>query len=352
VSREPLLYRAYPHLQEVVPHVSLGTFPTRVHRLEGLLPPSVELWVKRDDESGALYGGNKVRKLEFLLAEAQRRGARRVATMGAIGSHHVLATAIYGRQQGLAVEAVVFPQPLTDHVREQLLADIASGATLRPTGGYLGVPLAAWRARRPADTMWIAPGGSSAVGSLGYVEAGLELMAQIARGELPPPDVVYVPLGSCGTAAGLLCGLRGPEANALEVVAVRVVDRVASNAGKVRSLVGDITMGQLWRGRRARLLPLPRWRVEHRFFGAGYGRATPESDDAVSRAADAGLRLEPTYTGKTMAALLADAGAGRLAGKRVLFWQTYNSVDLSPLVSSGPGVAGLPPPLRRHFANG
>jgi len=158
VSTGPLLFEAYPHLRDRLPHLALGQFPTRAHRLEGLTPPSVELWVKRDDESGSLYGGNKVRKLEWIVAEAKQRGARRLATMGGIGSHHVLATAIYGRQQGMEVEAVLFPQPLTEHVREQMLADVASGASLRPTGGWLGVPLAVWRARRPSATEWVSPG--------------------------------------------------------------------------------------------------------------------------------------------------------------------------------------------------
>jgi D-cysteine desulfhydrase len=340
----PLLYQKYPQLNGLVPHQTLGRFPTRVHRVEGLLPPSVELWVKRDDESGALYGGNKVRKLEFIVAEAKQRGARRLATIGGIGSHHVLATAIYGRSEGLEVEAVLFPQPVTGHVREQMLADVATGAKLRPTRGYLGVPFAVWRARRPAGTEWVAPGGSSATGSLGYVEAGLELRSQIEGGELPPPDVIYVALGSGGTVAGLLCGLAtgGPE-----VVAVRVVERIASNARKVRSLVRAV------RRRTGEVeAPLPRWRVEHNFFGGAYGRATPEGDEAVARAAAVGLRLEPTYTGKTMAALLADAAAGRLDGKRVLFWHTYNGVELAPLLAAGPGVDGLPPRLRRHFPNG
>jgi D-cysteine desulfhydrase len=72
----------------------------------------------------------------------------------------------------------------------------------------------------------------------------------------------------------------------------------------------------------------------------------------VQRAGEVGLRLEPTYTGKTMAALLADAEAGRLDGKRVLFWNTYSSVDLGPLLASGPGPRALPPRLQRYFANG
>jgi 1-aminocyclopropane-1-carboxylate deaminase/D-cysteine desulfhydrase-like pyridoxal-dependent ACC family enzyme len=348
-AERPALFAAFPWLEGRIPWMPLGRFPTRVHRVEGLLPPSVELWVKREDESGAAYGGNKVRKLEFLLAEARAAGARRVATLGGIGSHHVLATAVYGRQAGLDVEAVVFPQPLTDHVREQLLADVATGATLRPTSGYLGVPLAIWRARRPPDTAWIAAGGSSATGCLGYVSGGIELQAQIARGELPPPDAIYVALGSCGTAAGLLWGLRAVEPKP-ELVAVRVVNRSVSNAMRTRQLYQRITEhlgarpGERW----ALGLP-PSLRVEHGFFGGAYGRATPAAEAAVARAAAVGLRLEPTYTGKAMAALLADAEAGRLDGKRVLFVHTYNGVELTPLVRGGPGVGALPAPLRRHF---
>jgi 1-aminocyclopropane-1-carboxylate deaminase/D-cysteine desulfhydrase-like pyridoxal-dependent ACC family enzyme len=339
---EPSLFKKYPRLRESVPYLPLGRFPTRVHRVDGLLPPSVELWVKRDDESGTLYGGNKVRKLEFLLAEAKEEGATRLATLGAIGSHHVLATAIYGRSQGLEVEAVVFPQPLNDHVREQMLADVATGAQLRATGSYLGVPLAVMRARKPENTAWIAPGGSSATGSLGYVSAACELEEQIERGELPRPDVIYVALGSCGTVAGLLCGLRGHDE--MEVVGVRVVDRAVCNARVVKRLLKQVDARVGIEG------ALPRWRVAHDFFGGKYGRGTKESDEAVARAAEVGLHLEPTYTGKTFAALLGDAK--RLEGKRVLYWHTYNGVDLAPLLQSGPGVSALPPRLRRYFPNG
>jgi 1-aminocyclopropane-1-carboxylate deaminase/D-cysteine desulfhydrase-like pyridoxal-dependent ACC family enzyme len=345
---EPALFSVHPELRGRVPHVALGNFPTRVHRLEGLTPPAVELWVKRDDESGAAYGGNKVRKLEFVLAEAKSRGARRVCTLGGIGSHHVLATAIYGRSVGLEVEAIVFPQPLTDHVREQLLADVAAGAHLVATRSVLGVPPAVWRSRSDDDAFWIAAGGSSVAGTLGYVSAACELQQQIARGELPAPDVIYVALGSCGTAAGLLAGLRLPGAS--EVRAVRVVDRWVSGARPTHHLEHAVSehlqaLGLVDKGGVA-----PRLHVEHHFFGGAYGRATVESEQAVRLAAEHALRLEPTYTGKAMAALLADARAGRLDGKRVLFWHTYNGVDLAPLLAAGPGITALPALLHKHFA--
>lgn len=351
---QPALFRAFPELATRIPWLPLGRFPTRVQRVTGLLPPSVELWIKRDDESGVAYGGNKVRKLEFLLADARARGRRRLATMGGIGSHHVLATAVYGRQEGFAVDAVVFPQPVNAHVREQMLADVAAGARLHPTRGYLGVPLAAARLRRGAA--WIAPGGSSPVGTLGYVSGALELLEQVARGELPPPDVIYVALGSCGTAAGLLLGLGGARSLAridAELVGVRVVDRLVSNARVTRGLAHRTAALLAARGTDwFNQCRLARFRVEHGFFGGAYGRATPAADAAVARAAAVGLQLEPTYTGKAMAALLADADAGRLDGRRVLFMHTYNGVDLAPLIASGPGVEGLPAALRRHFAAG
>src|SRR5262245_57377016 len=97
---KPALFVEHPELAERLPWLSLGNFPTRVEKIEGLLPKSVELWVKRDDESGALYGGNKVRKLEFLLGAAKAAGCTRLATLGGTGSHHVLATARYGQAHG------------------------------------------------------------------------------------------------------------------------------------------------------------------------------------------------------------------------------------------------------------
>jgi 1-aminocyclopropane-1-carboxylate deaminase/D-cysteine desulfhydrase-like pyridoxal-dependent ACC family enzyme len=352
VAAPPALFRSFPELTERVPWLPLGSFPTRVERVKGLAPPSVELWIKRDDESGTVYGGNKVRKLEFLLGAARAASAQRLVTLGAIGSHHVLATAIYGTRAGFSVDAVVFPQPVTDHVREQLLADVAAGASLFPTLSYAGVPLQLCRRRSGRDVAWVPPGGSSPVGTLGYVSAGLELLRQIADRELPVPDLVYVALGSCGTAAGLLVGLAGaPSLPGLPatVVGVRVVDRVVSNAGATRRLAR----------RTAKLLAshgvdwfnhcqLPSLRVEHRFFGGAYGRRTAAATTAVARAAAAGLRLDPTYTGKAMAALLADADAGELDGKRVLFVNTFNSVDLAPLVAAA-SASSLPPRLRRHF---
>src|SRR6478736_1517439 len=136
------------------PHLPLGDFPSRVERVDGLTPPAVELWVKREDECGAAYGGNKVRKLEFLFGAARAAGRRRLVTFGPWGSHHVVATAIYARRAGFTVDAVMFPQPIDAHVRELLLADQAAGARLQAVGNVLGVLPARARALLDDGAEW------------------------------------------------------------------------------------------------------------------------------------------------------------------------------------------------------
>jgi 1-aminocyclopropane-1-carboxylate deaminase/D-cysteine desulfhydrase-like pyridoxal-dependent ACC family enzyme len=342
------LFEAFPALRERIPWRPLGRFPTRVHRLEGVAPPAVDLWVKRDDESGADYGGNKVRKLEFLLAEAAARGRKRLVTMGGYGSHHVLATCIYGAACGFATDAVLFPQPITEHVKESLLADAATGAHLRAAASYADLPPRLLAARIRKDSQWIAPGGSSPAGTLGYVSAGLELAAQVRAGACPPFDELYVALGSCGTAAGLWLGLAAGGLNT-RVIGVRVVDRVVSNR-RATARLARATARLLTRAGAAP--PAPRdetLSVEHGWFGGRYGRPTPAAEAAVADAARAGLTLETTYTGKAFAGLLADARAGRLDGRRVLFLNTFSSADLRPLLARSPGPPALPARLRRLF---
>jgi D-cysteine desulfhydrase len=315
----PALFRALPWAAERFPWLPLGDFPTPVERIEGLLPPQVELWVKREDRSSAAYGGNKVRKLEFLLGAARAAGQRTLYTFGGTGSHHVAATTVHGARQGFAVEAFVFPQPIDDHVRELGRLERAAGATLRPVGSPLGALPARLRALRCGSIAWLPGGGSCAIGTLGWVSGALEVSEQVARGELPRPDVVYCALGSCGTAAGLWWGLRGERP--IELTAVRVVGwpmgewatrRLCHRVARTLAPCGELA------GEPARL------RVEHGFLGRGYGWPSRDSEEAVALAAQHGLALDPIYTGKVMAAVLADARAGRLDGKRVLFVHTMS----------------------------
>ena len=298
----------------VAPKVALGSFPTPIERVHGLVSERVELWVKREDLSGVAYGGNKVRKLEYLFGEAIALGRKRVITIGGWGSNHALATAIYARQLGLECELLLFPQPRDANVDGKLARMRATGALVRELSSLPALAAPFLGARFARDTYYIAGGGSSVVGSLGWVDAAHELASQLE------PDLVYVALGSCGTVAGLLAGYREVE-RAPTIVGVRVVDRPVSGYGPARRLEDAIVS---LRGS-AHLSPTELV-VTHDQIGRGYGHATDAAVHAVEAARQRGLTLETTYTGKALAALIAHARTGELDGKRVLFIDTYGGV--------------------------
>ena len=320
----PLLAR-FPDLP--YPRVTLGQWPTPVDELTGV-PGRARVFCKRDDLAGTVYGGNKVRKLEFVLAAAEGRA---LLTIGAVGSHHVLATAVYGRNIGLETHAVLIPQPATEHARRNARITCAN-ATVHPARSYLHVPgalLAGWRAARAATgrpPMWVAPGGSSPLGALGHVGLGLEIAQDVAEGRLPAPDRVYVALGTGGTAAGLWVGLRLGGLRA-EVVAVPVVEAVVANGWTTRRLARKV----------AAMLPerpaLDGLRIARGHLGGGYGHPTAEGTEAAAWAAGSGLTLEPTYTAKSCAAMLADLQQ-RDRDEVVLFVQTVNGHPMGPLLAA------------------
>jgi D-cysteine desulfhydrase len=301
--------------------------------------------VKRDDQTALPYGGNKVRKLEFLLAAAQSAESRRVVTAGAFGSHHALATTIYGTLAGLRVSCVLFPQPLTDHVRAVLEAIAAHGAELRFTRRLEGVPFGLQRARwahRSERACIVPPGGSNPVGALGYVEAGLELAGQLEAGSCPVPSGIYVAAGSLGTVAGLAIGLE-LAGRALPVHAVRITSPLVANLRALRALVrGTLELLRPGGGE----LPgcdqvLASITLRHDQIGDGYGRETAAANAATAAFAAVGLRLDGTYTAKAAAALLTDQPAERPP----LFWNTLSPHE--PRWQGPPlDVATLPEPFR------
>src|SRR3954451_24773034 len=124
------LLERWPALS-ALPHVTLTELPTPVEPLSKVSDKvDSSVWIKRDDLTARRYGGNKGRKLEFVLGQAQKQRADTLITAGGVGSHHVFATALYGRQYGFTTHAVLMPQPYHAHVEEQLRADLAVGAVL------------------------------------------------------------------------------------------------------------------------------------------------------------------------------------------------------------------------------
>ncbi len=196
-------------------HLPLGISPTPVRRLDDDLVPGVEVWLKDESTFGeGGWGGNKVRKLEWIIPEAHRRGVRTLFTVGGIGTHWGLAAALYGRDHGLQTLLGLVDQPVDDHVRDQLARLEASGAELHryrnPRLLRLAAPwLIARTTVRDRRRPWYLPaGGSNPFGAIAYVEAALEIAAQVDLGLLPEPATVVTAVGSGGTAAGLALGLR------------------------------------------------------------------------------------------------------------------------------------------------
>jgi 1-aminocyclopropane-1-carboxylate deaminase/D-cysteine desulfhydrase-like pyridoxal-dependent ACC family enzyme len=318
----PALFRHRPELAAAIPWIPLARVPTPVEPLEMDLPG--EWWIKRDDHTGVAYGGNKVRKLEFLLADALRRGAGRLITAGATGSHHVLATSVYARTAGIPVTAVLFPQPFSAHARETLLDIHGQGASLvwAPQMGAVPILVRATaftaRSQRP---YLVPPGGSDALGTLGYASAALELAEQTASGAVPVPREIWVAAGTMGTAVGLAVGLT-LAGLPTRVVAVRITSALVTNRFTLRALVRR-TLATLERGgvRVAEDGVLGRIELRHDQIGPGYGHRTPAGDRAAERLGATGVMLDATYTAKVVAGLVAAASD---PGPR-LFWHTLSA---------------------------
>ncbi|MGK2932048.1 MAG: 1-aminocyclopropane-1-carboxylate deaminase/D-cysteine desulfhydrase [Solirubrobacterales bacterium] len=306
------LYGLFPQLQETLPSIRLGAAPTPLRPLPGLIEGPAEVWLK--DESGfgdGGWGGNKVRKLEWLIPEAKRRGKTTLLTVGGIGTNWGLACALYGQEHGLKTILALVDQPVDDHVREQMKRLEDSGAEIH---------LIHTKARAAAEVIWqtvrrrpyyLPAGGSNAVGTVGYVEAALELAEQVRVGDLAEPSHVVCAVGSGGTAAGLMLGLElaGLETKVLGVV---VNDKLRLD---LKSLTGLARKCERLLRRRGALLPelkLENLIIEDQTGPGGYGSPTGAAREARElAAARAGMELDPVYTAKAMAGLLERSGSLR-----------------------------------------
>jgi D-cysteine desulfhydrase len=320
-----LLHERFPALRDRLPFVRLGEGPSPVRRVEGVDVGGVELWVKDEGAYGGPWGGNKVRKLEWVLPDVRRRRRRTVLTFGALATNHGLATALYAREVGLRAALALVDQPVDDHVRAQLERLRASGAALHfthtPARTAAALPWLLARHASPLPPYVLPAGGSSPVGALGYVEVALELAAQVEAGELPQPAGAVVAVGTGGTAAGLALGLRlaGLRTRVLAVVVndllrldERTIGRLAARSARLlrrRGADGALALAEV--------------AVTRDWLGEGYGLATVESERARELAAGAGLALDPVYTAKAFAGLLGEARHGRLGGGPLLFLQTH-----------------------------
>jgi D-cysteine desulfhydrase len=330
-----LLHERFPSLRETLPHLRLGEPPSPVRPLRALAGGAgPDIWLKDDGAYGAPWGGNKVRKLEWILPDVESRGRRTIVTVGGLATNHGLATAVWARQRGIRTALALVDQPLDDHVRRQLDRIRRSGARVYRTRGTYRTYLAApWILLRHTDLRarrlpyFLTVGGSSPVGCVGYVEAALELADQVAAGELPEPSHVVVALGSGGTAAGLAAGLRIAGLRS-RVVGVVVNDRTPVGARTVARLATRTLQLLRKRGAPITLRSIAPHEIasEREWLGAGYGHSTPAAEharDTARRRED--LALDPVYTAKAVAALTALRDRGALGGGPILYWHTYGA---------------------------
>jgi D-cysteine desulfhydrase len=315
-------------LQCDLPRLRFGAGPTPVRLLSGI-GGRAPVWIK-DDGAYSPFGGNKARKLEWLLARARERRCRTVISGGAIGTNHGLATALLARRVGLETVLVLVPQPRDAHVERQLERLRATGAELHFAPGIAGgvvsaaALLARQALRRGGRPYLIPPGGSMPLGCVGYVVAGLELGEQVAAGDLPEPTHVIVALGSGGTAAGLLLGLRlaglrsrlaAVLVNDLTPIGPRSVARLANRTGRLLRRHGAAVP--------ARALGKGDLDVDRRWLGDGYGHPTEAGRRAAPLLGGAGIEMEQVYTAKAAAALLAENERGAFGPGPLLYWHTY-----------------------------
>jgi 1-aminocyclopropane-1-carboxylate deaminase/D-cysteine desulfhydrase-like pyridoxal-dependent ACC family enzyme len=278
------------------------------------------LLVKRDDLTTPTLGGNKARALELLLAGVGRDDV--LLTVGSTGSTHALAVAHFGARLGARTEVITWPQEEHD-------VSLATAARLREIAHVTTAwspPTAMLRAtarRLLRRVRWIPAGGSSPLGALGHAAAALELADQLGREGTPAPDTLVVPLGSGGTAAGLLVGL-ALAGLPTRVLGVRVVPRVVANRRRVLALArGAAALFGERAGVAAPVIDEARFAIEGAQYGGAYARETHASRTSQELMLEReGPALEGTYSAKALAAALAHARAA--PAERVLYWLTFD----------------------------
>ena len=310
-----------------LPRIPLGFFPTPIHPLPNLSARlgGSALWVKRDDQTGLATGGNKTRKLEFLVAEALRQQADTLITVGAPQSNHARQTAAAAAKAGLKSALVLRGAPPPDRTGNILLDDLVGAETFwagaRPLDEVAAEVEAELRARgkRP----YIIPlGGSNPIGATGYAAAMLEFIEQSKAMGVHFDTIVFA-TSSGGTQSGLVLGAR------LSGFAGRYADRILGisvdhRADYLTPLLVDLANATAaYIGESARFAATD-FEVNDDYLGGGYAVLGEPEREAIRLCAQTeGLLVDPVYTGRAMAGLIDLILRGEFkAGQNVLFWHT------------------------------
>lgn len=317
------------------PRVFLAHLPTPLERLDRLSKElgGPEIWIKRDDCTGLSTGGNKTRKLEFLMAEALAQGADTVITQGATQSNHARQTAAFAAKLGLACHILLEDRTGSNdpnyNWNGNVLLDHLHGATTSRRAG--GVDMAAEmealadQLREEGRKPYVIPGGgSNPTGALGYVNCAFELVGQ-ANDRGLAIDRIVTATGSAGTQAGLITGLKALNAGIpLLGIGVRApkekqeenVFALAQRTAEKLGCPGVVQRGDVV--------------ADSDYVGAGYGIPRADTLEAIRMFAQLeGILLDPVYSGKGAAGLIDHVRKGRLKkGQRVVFLHTGGAAGL------------------------
>ena len=315
------------------PRVRLAHLPTPLEPLPRLSEElGIELWIKRDDCTGLAGGGNKTRKLEFLLGDAFEQEADALVTQGAVQSNHVRQTAAAAAAHGLDCEIILEARTgSTAHdylANGNVLLDRLFGAGLRTVAA--GSDMVAELETTAADVRarggkpYVIPGGgSNPVGALGYVDCAREIVVQADELDLRI-DRIVTATGSAGTHAGLVAGLAvmGADVPVLGIGVRAPKERQEANVFKLAEETAAL-LGHAGRVSRDQVV------ADCDYVGEGYGLVDQGVIDALKLAARTdGIVLDPVYSAKAMKGLIALSRAGRFKGETLVFLHTGGAQGL------------------------
>lgn len=310
--------------------IRLGHWPTPIEKLDRLSRHlgGPEIWVKRDDQSGLATGGNKVRKLEFLFADALAQKCDHIVTLGGPQSNHVRQTAAAAAQLGLGCSLVLRGNPPAQRLGNLLLDELL-GATIHWSGvrtrDEVAVEVMASLRASGARPYLIPVGGSNGLGALGYVAAMEEALDQLAAMNLAIDTMVFAS-SSAGTQAGLVLGaaLRKFPGCVLGI-------SIDSPEAELKARVTEITLDAAKIASAGVTAALLRVEVNADYLGGGYSVVGDLERDAIRTVARTqGLLLDPVYTGRAMGGLMDLIRRGKTSkNERILFWHTGGTAALS-----------------------
>ncbi len=330
----PPIFDVYPGLREEVPWIHLGIWPTPLQKLEayGEAVGLPNLWLKNDGLSSDLYGGNKLRKLEFLLADAKAKGYKTLIASGAVGTNSGLATCIHARRLGIKTILLTSDQPNAQYARDNMLLDLYFGAKMVYAPSDMDIfsqyvqQYITNSLKEPSYLIFM--GATCPLSCIGWANAAFELKEQVEEGLMAEPDYIFLALGSMGTAAGLHvgCKLAGLKT---EVIPIPITE--PSDARLYALLIAATNLYMKMRdpsvpfiGVNPSEITFPK---EH--IGKEYAMFTPEGCEAVRMMMELeGVHLDGTYTGKAMAGAVDWLKKNHQEDKVSLFINTKNAVDL------------------------